>query len=234
MSPAGRLIGRESALAAAGSVLRDALSGSGQFLMISGEAGIGKTAMLAALINQAGPASLVLRGFCWEGDGAPPYWPWSQVLRASGLSMAELGEAGWLLQPASGSAESLSAAAAADAQFRMFEAVSQCLSGLAADRPVLVVLDDLHWADEPSLRLLGFLARTLAAKAVMLLGAYRDNEASPELHDIAGKAHQLALHGLAPAEVEAMAQELAESEPPAQVTSQLWHAVAATRSSFAS
>ena len=127
MGPVDRLIGRESALAAASSVLVDALSGSGQFLMISGEAGIGKSAMLAALINQAGPDPLVLRGFCWEGDGAPPYWPWSQVLRASGLSMAELGEAGWLLQPAYRSAGSMSAAAAADAQFRLFEAISRSL-----------------------------------------------------------------------------------------------------------
>jgi hypothetical protein len=226
MSPAGRLIGRESALAAAGSVLSDALSGSGQFLMISGEAGIGKTAMLAALINQAGPVPLVLRGFCWEGNGAPPYWPWSQVLRASGLPMAELGEAAWLLQPASRPAEPMSAAAAADAQFRLFEAVSRCLIGLAAGRPVLVVLDDLHWADEPSLRLLGFLARTLAAKAVLPLGAYRDTEASPELLELAGTAQQLALHGLRPTEVEAMVQELAETmakpRPSTQITSQLW------------
>ena len=93
MSPAVRLIGRESALAAAGAVLGDALGGSGQFLMISGEAGIGKTALLAALTGQAGPVPLVLRGFCWEGEGAPPYWPWSQVLRASGVPMADLGEA---------------------------------------------------------------------------------------------------------------------------------------------
>ena len=222
MGPAGRLIGREPALAAAGAVLSEALSGSGQFLMISGAAGIGKTAMLAALISQAGPVPLVLRGFCWEGDGAPPYWPWSQVLRASGLPMAELGEAGWLLQPASRPGESMSAAAAADAQFRLFEAVCRCLSGLAADRPVLVVLDDLHWADEPSLRLLGFLARVLAAKAVLLLGAYRDTEASAELHELAGLAQQLALHGLGRAEVEALAREVAGARLPAQVTSQLW------------
>ena len=92
--------------------------------------------------------------------------------------MAELGEAGWLLQPASGPAEPMSAAAAGDAQFRLFEAVARCLGRLAAGRPVLVVLDDLHWADEPSLRLLGFLARALAAEPVALLGAYRDTEAS--------------------------------------------------------
>lgn len=222
MSRADRLLGRESALAAASSVLNDARGGTGQFLMISGEAGIGKTAMLAALVSQAGPAQLVLRGFCWEGDGAPPYWPWSQVLQASGLPMADLGEAGWLLQPASGSAEPMSALAAADAQFRLFEAVARCLGRLAAGRPVLVVLDDLHWADEPSLRLLGFLARALAAKPVALLGAYRDTEASPELHKITGQAQQLALVGLTPDDVGALARELAGTRLPAQVTAQLW------------
>ena len=222
MSRADRLIGRESALAAASSVLDDARRGAGQFLMISGEAGIGKTAVLAALVSRAGPAPLVLRGFCWEGDGAPPYWPWSQVLQASGLPMAGLGEAGWLLQPASGPAEPMSAVAAGDAQFRLFEAVARCLRRLAASRPVLVVLDDLHWADEPSLRLLGFLARALAAEPVALIGAYRDTEAPPELRTIAGQAQQLALAGLTPDEVGALARELAGTALPPQVAAQLW------------
>jgi len=225
MSRADRLIGRESALAAASSVLDDARRGAGQFLMISGEAGIGKTAMLAALVSRAGPAPLILRGFCWEGDGAPPYWPWSQVLQASGLPMADLGEAGWLVQPASGPAEPMGAVAAGDAQFRLFEAVARCLARLAAGsgfRPVLVVLDDLHWADEPSLRLLGFLARALAAESVALLGAYRDTEASPELLKIAGQAQQLALAGLTPDDIGALAKDLAGTAVPAQVTAQLW------------
>jgi tetratricopeptide (TPR) repeat protein len=223
MSRADRLIGRESALAAASSVLDDARRGAGQFLMISGEAGIGKTAVLAALVSRAGPAPLVLRGFCWEGDGAPPYWPWSQVLQASGLPMASLGEAGWLLQPAAPKpAEPMSAVAAGDARFRLFEAVARCLRRLAASRPVLVVLDDLHWADEPSLRLLGFLARALAAEPVALIGAYRDTEAPPELRTIAGQAQQLALAGLLPDEVGALAQELAGTALPPQVAAQLW------------
>jgi tetratricopeptide (TPR) repeat protein len=222
MSRADRLIGRESALVAASSVLDDARRGAGQFLMISGEAGIGKTAMLAALVSRAGPAPLVLRGLCWEGDGAPPYWPWSQVLQASGLPAADLGEAGWLLQRASGSAEPMSAAAAGDAQFRLFEAVARCLRRLAAGRPVLVVLDDLQWADEPSLRLLGFLARALAAEPMALLGAYRDTEASPELRTIAGQAQQLALAGLTQDGVGELARELAGTPLPPQVTAQLW------------
>jgi tetratricopeptide (TPR) repeat protein len=222
MSRADRLIGRESALAAASSVLDEARRGAGQFLMISGEAGIGKTAMLAALVRQAGPAPLVLRGFCWEGDGVPPYWPWSQVMQASGWPATDLGEAGWLVQPASAAAEPMSAAAAGDARFRLFDAVARCLGRLAASRPVLVVLDDLHWADEPSLRLLGFLARALAAEPVALLGAYRDTEASPELLEIAGQAQQLILAGLAPDEVGELARELAGTSLPAPVTAQLW------------
>jgi len=222
MTAAGRLIGRESALAAGGSVLSEARGGAGQFLMISGEAGIGKTAMLTALIDQAGSGCLVLRGLCWAGDGAPPYWPWSQVLRAAGLPAGELGEAGWLLQAAPGATGAMSAAAAADAQFRLFEAVARCLSCLAAGRPVLVVLDDLHWADEPSLRLLGFLARALAGHAVLLLGAYRDTEASAGLRALAGQAQQLALAALGPAEVGELARELAGASLPAQVSAGLW------------
>ena len=223
MSPAVRLIGREPALAAAGAVLGDALGGSGQFLMISGEAGIGKTAMLAALTGQAGPVPLVLRGFCWEGDGAPPYWPWSQVLRASGVPWPNSARRAGCCSP-SRSAESMSAAAAADAQFRLFEAVSRCLSSLAADRPVLVVLDDLHWADEPSLRLLGFLARALASQAVLLLGAYRDTEASPELHELAGAAQQLALRRPRAGRGRGDGPGTGRRWPAAvtQVTSQLW------------
>jgi tetratricopeptide (TPR) repeat protein len=119
----------------------------------------------------------------------------------------------------------MGAVAAGDAQFRLFEAVARCLARLAAGsgfRPVLVVLDDLHWADEPSLRLLGFLARALAAESVALLGAYRDTEASPELLKIAGQAQQLALAGLTPDDIGALAKDLAGTAVPAQVTAQLW------------
>ena len=208
-------------------MLDDAVGGAGQFLMISGEAGIGKTAVLAALIDEAGPAALVLRGFCWEGDGVPPYWPWSQVLRATGLPAAELGEAALAAGARATPAGRRRAAAAADAQFRLFDAVSRCLASLAADRLVLVVLDDLQWADESSLRLLGFLARTLAASRVLLLGAYRDNEASAGADSSsAGTAQQLALVGLGAADVEAMVgtwpARRPGPKPSPAVIAQLW------------
>ena len=216
-----RLVGREPVLAAATAVLRDAASGLGQFLLVSGEAGIGKTAVLAALADQAAPAWTVLRGICWDGTGAPPYWPWSQVLRATCLPLAELGVAGRLVASGSGGSD-LDAGAAADAEFRVFEAVAQCLSGLAADRPVLVVLDDLHWADSASLRLLGFLARALTSSRVLLVGAYRDTEAAEELLTISADAQHLPLRGLGAGEVAELVASIAGPESSQQLGRQVW------------
>lgn len=223
MSGGGLLVGREPVLAAAGHLMAEARRGSGQFLLINGEAGIGKTALLTALAGSSTSAgALVLRGFCWQGDGAPPYWLWSQVLRASGLPAGELGAAAWLTQPATSSAELRTAAEAAHAQFLLFEAVSESLARLARDRPVVVVLDDLHWADAPSLRLLGFLARSLADAAVALLGAYRDGEAPGELLELAASAQQLALPGLDSAQVKELARSLAGTQVPEEVCARLW------------
>ncbi len=221
MSPE-RLVGREPVLTAAGSALRDAVAGAGQFLLISGEAGIGKTAMLGALIDRAAKDCTVLRGLCWEGNGAPPYWPWSQVLQATGRSAAELGDAGRLVDTESRQPADWGADAAADAQFRVFESVARCLSGLALDRPLLVVLDDLQWADVPSVRLLGFLARALTGSRVLLAGAYRDTEAPPELVDISSRAQCLTLTGLGQMHVAAMAAAIAGARPSDQVNARLW------------
>ena len=113
--------------------------------------------------------------------------------------------------------------------------MSRCLGRLAAGRPVLVVLDDLHWADEPSLRLLGFLARALTARAVLLLGAYRDTEASGLLREVAGQAQQLVLTGLTPDDVGALAEATSRDEPSGRRSPpSCGSAAAATRSSSAS
>ena len=215
-------IGRAAVLAAAAPLLRDSLAGAGQFLLVSGEAGIGKTAVLEALVAEAGPAALVLRGICWEGDGAPPYWPWSQVLRATGLPAAELGEAGWLLgsdgAPRSRRARSPPPTHSSGCSRR-------CRGACRASRPdgrCWSSLDDLQWADDPSLRLLGFLARTLATSRVLLLGAYRDQEASQELLALAGRARQLPLTGLDESDVEAMLAALAGPGVATAVSERMW------------
>lgn len=215
MSRADRLVGRGHALQVLRSALGDA-SGGTQFVLVTGEAGIGKSALLGAFADEAARSCTVLRAFCWDGSGVPPYWPWSQVLRATGLPAGELGEAGRLVgaaAPASGDA--------ADDRFRLFDAVGRCLTPLASRRPVAVVIDDLHWADESSLDLLSFLARTLSASPVLLAGAYRDTEAPARLHEIAAAAQQVALPGLSAADVAAMVTAESGATPPVEVAEQL-------------
>ena len=194
MSPADRLVGREPVMAAARAVLADAAAGSGQLLMVSGEAGIGKTAVLAALIDEAGPDARCCAGSVWRA-AAP---------RRTGRGRRSSG------QPASRrriSARRRGCWRLGHRRPRRLPRPRTRSSGcsrrslgasptLAADSLVLVALDDLQWADESSVRLLGFLARTLAATKVLLLGAFRDAEAPPELAQLASTAQQLTLVGL--------------------------------------
>ena len=81
-----RLVGRADVKAAVVAALDEARSGAGHLLLISGEAGIGKSAVLSYLADAARDDCRVLRGFCLAGSGVPPYWPWIQVLRATGVA----------------------------------------------------------------------------------------------------------------------------------------------------
>jgi predicted ATPase len=74
----GTLVGRGPALAAARAALDDVFAGAGQVLLVAGEPGIGKTALLAAIAREAADrGARVLRGVCWAG-AAPPWWPWTR------------------------------------------------------------------------------------------------------------------------------------------------------------
>src|SRR2546427_7675921 len=76
-------IGRRGELAELRAGLEDAVAGRGRFLLIVGEAGIGKTRLVEELAREAAErGGLAFWGRCWEGEGAPPYWPWVQVIRA--------------------------------------------------------------------------------------------------------------------------------------------------------
>src|SRR5689334_22309734 len=89
------LVGRGPVLATARAALEESLAGAGQLLLISGEPGIGKSALLGQLAaDAAARGARVLHGTCWDG-GAPAYWPWTQVLRAAvALAPDDLGPAG--------------------------------------------------------------------------------------------------------------------------------------------
>lgn len=164
--------------------------GRGSLVLLVGEPGIGKTRTadeLGRRVRAAGCA--VFEGRCFEGEGAPSFWPWVQILRdavepldpdalrehlGSGAPdvahlLPELHER----LPEVGELHGLDSA---QARFRLFDAVSRFLIDLSRTVPLAVVLDDLHWADEPTLRLMQFLAREIRDEHVLIVGAYRDVE----------------------------------------------------------
>ncbi len=189
----GVFVGRERELAALLSALDDAVSGRGRLVLIGGEPGIGKSRLAEELASRAGDGrGEVLWGRCWEAGGAPPYWPWVQALRScvrgrsSEELRAELGpgaaEIAELVPDVRQRLPDLGALpAVADpqqARFRLFDSIAGFLMNASRRRPLVLVLEDLNWADEGSLLLLEFVARELADAHVLLIGTYRDIDLS--------------------------------------------------------
>jgi DNA-binding CsgD family transcriptional regulator len=182
-------VGRERELAALGAALDRGLAGEGQIVMLSGEPGIGKTRTAQMIARYAEHRDVrVLWGRCYEEPGAPPFWPWLQVIRACAEAYDDAG-LGALLDAGGGDLAEIvpelarrvpglvpteRPADATQARFRLFDAIAGFWKRAAADAPHLIVLDNLHWADAPTLRLLEFLAPTIGGARLLLLGTYRD------------------------------------------------------------
>ena len=185
-------IGRQREMAELTAALDEALAGEGRLVLLAGEPGIGKTRTaqeLAVLAEQRG--ARVLWGRCYEGEGAPPYWPWTQPLRSyvqqssAEQLTAEMGPgAADIAEIVAGIRNKLSdlpispALEPEQARFRLFDSVTTFLKNLARRQPLMLVLDDLHWADRSSLLLLEFLARELGESRLLLMGCYRHAELS--------------------------------------------------------
>ena len=154
---ASPLEGRAEELELLEAGLDDALAGRGRLFVVVGDAGTGKTRLadeLASSAKQRGTRILWGRG--WAGGGAPAYWPWTQALRDS--------------LPDASSEEP-------EAQFRFFEAVTETLRAVATEQPLLLVLDDLHAADEGSILLLEFVATALPEMAALVVALGRPETA---------------------------------------------------------
>ena len=183
------LVGRSDVLAQLRRAFEDAAGGRGRLVLLTGEAGIGKTSVAAqAAADADGRGARVVWGWGWQGEGAPAWWPWVQVLRSLVAQDPRLGR---LAAGASSLARllpELPAAAAppatsdepATARFRLLDEVTSVLSAAAEDRPLVVILEDLQWADPPSLQLLDFLARRLPAARVLVLATWRDLDTPPD------------------------------------------------------
>jgi DNA-binding SARP family transcriptional activator len=186
-------VGRQKELETLQRALGDALVGRGRLLVIGGEPGIGKSRLAEELARAAAESHAeVIWGRCWEAGGAPPYWPWVQALRSYaravdperlrrelGADAAVIGEVVAEVReqiPDVGTSPAIDDPQAA--RFRLFDGITGFLKRASGTQPLVVVLDDLHWADEGSLRLLEFVAREVADARLLLIGTYRDVELS--------------------------------------------------------
>lgn len=187
-------IGREDELQALAAAMDNVRAGHGRSLVVAAEPGMGKTRLVLEFRRRAASSgALVVIGRCHEGDGAPVYWPWVQVLRVcaqacdDNVLLQHLGPgASDIVQVLPELCERLPqvVAAAADGdpeqrRFRLFDAFAGFLRRVAGERPLVVVVDDLHWADKPSMLLLQFLVRELAEARVLLLSTTRVGEVGP-------------------------------------------------------
>ena len=184
--PSSVFVGRERELDGLRAVFEDAFAGRGRLVMLVGEPGIGKTRTaeeLAAHARDRGAS--VLWGACHEGEGAPAYWPWVQILRSllrDERSIADSGAAADVAQllPELGDGEGAQPLSSEihpeHLRFRLFDAITTLLKDSAERRPLMLVLDDLHWADRPSLLILQFLAREIPQTRIMLVGTYRHTD----------------------------------------------------------
>ena len=170
---AQRLFGREGEQARLRQMLDGAVGGRGGFVLIGGEAGIGKTALATSLAYEArGRGIPVWVGHCYEFVATPPYGPWME----SGIFDRHTGDV--TPPPMLRSGEGTGAASSHAA---LFEQMQQFLVALTRRHPVVLVLEDLHWSDPASLELLRFVSRSLGALRALLVVTYRDDDVTRQL-----------------------------------------------------
>jgi class 3 adenylate cyclase len=205
----GVFVGREKEVEQLRAGVDEALSGRGKALLLVGEPGIGKTRTSEELATYARlRGARVLWGRCYEGEGAPTYWPWIQLVRGyvqekdAAALLEELGAgAGAIGDVVSEVRERIPGLQPAppldpeQARFRLFDSIVGFLRRVSKATPLMLVLDDLHWSDKPSLLLLQFLVRELPGTRILVLGSYRDVELGRK-HPLAEALAELARMGV--------------------------------------
>ena len=237
----GVFVGRQREMGDLKACLEDALSGRGRLVTLMGEPGIGKTRTAQELATYAGLRSAqVLWGRCYEEQGMPPYWPWVQAIRSyvrerdPDQLRSEMGAgAADIAEVVSDVKERLpdlrpppQLESPEQARFRLFDSITAFLKSASQKQPLVLVLDDLHWADQPSLLLLQFVARELGNSRLLLVGTYRDVELSRQ-HPLAETLGELTrerlfqrvlLRGLSQQDVGRFIEVAAGVDPPLGLT----------------
>ena len=188
----GVFVGRQREMSDLKAALEDSLSGRGRLVMLVGEPGIGKTRTAQELATYAGlRGAQVLWGRCYEGQGAPSYWPWVQAIRSyvrdrdsqqlraeMGSGAVDIAEIVSDVRDKLVDLQGLPFLEPEQARFRLFDSITAFLKSAGRTQPLVLILDALHWADHPSLLLLEFLARELGNARLLIIGTYRDMELS--------------------------------------------------------
>ncbi len=217
-TPPGRpLVGRVAERAILADCLRSTLDGQRQVVLVAGEPGAGKTRLAEETVDQARELRLACAvGRASEDEGSPPYWPFLQVFRGlPGRPTAELYDG---------------LAGSARERFRLFEATAEALVAAAQPSGLLVVLDDLQWADAATVRLLVHLAIGVTPARLMVVATYRDTETAgqgPLRAAVAALTREtsvtrIRLGGLGEAEVAAHLAAVTGWEVPDSVAAAIW------------
>ena len=201
--------GREAELERLVGLLEEAAAGRRQVVFVTGEPGIGKTTLVEAFADGVERArGRVARGQCLEQRGAPePYLPVFDALgrlcRDDGQALAALARLAptWLVQmPAlvePGDRDDLARRALGGTRERMLREAAEALEAVAAERPLVLVLEDLHWADPSTVDLLAWLARRTTPARLLVVGTYRPADALAGGAPIGEVGAELRLRGLA-------------------------------------
>jgi DNA-binding CsgD family transcriptional regulator/tetratricopeptide (TPR) repeat protein len=233
-----RLIGRTAELAELEAALGDAANERPSIAIVAGESGVGKSRLLAELEDRARASdALVLSGDCVDlGESELAYVPLVAALRPLARSgdpaLTESVQAAVApLMPGLGATpEPGDAGDEGGAQARLFEGLLLLLDGLGADRPVLLVIEDLHWADRSTRAALAFLARSLISERVLVVGSYRPDEMHrrhplrPLLAELerVPHAHRITLDPFTHDELAAQLEDILGVAPDAELLERLW------------
>src|SRR6266404_1438415 len=239
----GVMVGRERELASLLGGLDDAAAGRGRMFLISGEPGVGKTRLAdeVAIVADAKLMALLV-GHCSEHDEAVAYLPFVEILenfikRASKLdSLRALGDQGAELARLIPKLRNIIPELPppldlppAQARRHLFNCFCDFIARIASQQPTLMILDDLHWADDSTLSLLHHLTQRLHDLPLMVIGTYRDaelnitRELAKTLEDLlrARLATRVRLKGLPRDEVAAMLNSLSGKLPPSAVVGEI-------------